>query len=230
MKKRIPIIIILIVIILAFIIGTYFLLYKNDNKAITENSSDIDTMQENIVNDISDETNAVVNESENLDNTITETNNENLEKIEEKQESQITTKNTQSSNKTQSSSANNNSSTPKKEAVTKSPSQATNPKANSTAQSSSDKSSSKQEETKAEPKVERCTNNNNHGIDIGNSKKWFNSKNEAVAYYNDQISYWGNQWENEMIDNATYYKNCPAGYEIWSCMYCGKWTINFYYR
>ena len=191
MKKRIPIIIILIVIILAFIIGTYFLLYKNDNKAITENSSDIDTMQENIVNDISDETNAVVNESENLDNTITETNNENLEKIEEKLESQITTKNTQSS---------------------------------------SDKSSSKQEETKAEPKVERCTNNNNHGIDIGNSKKWFNSKNEAVAYYNDQISYWGNQWENEMIDDATYYKNCPAGYEIWSCMYCGKWTINFYYR
>ena len=155
---------------------------------------------------------------------------EHLEKIEEKQESQITTKNTQSSNKTQSSSANNNSSTPKKEAVTKSPSQATNPKANSTAQSSSDKSSSKQEETKAEPKVERCTNNNNHGMDIGNSKKWFNSKNEAVAYYNDQISYWGNQWENEMIDDATYYKNCPAGYEIWSCMYCGKWTINFYYR
>ena len=43
MKKRIPIIIILIVIILAVIIGIYFLLYKNDNKAITENSSDIDT-------------------------------------------------------------------------------------------------------------------------------------------------------------------------------------------
>ena len=42
MKKRIPIIIILIVIILAVIIGIYFLLYKNDNKAITENSSDID--------------------------------------------------------------------------------------------------------------------------------------------------------------------------------------------
>ena len=87
-----------------------------------------------------------------------------------------------------------------------------------------------QEETKTETKVERCTNNNNHGMDVGNSGKWYNSKGEAIAYYNQQIKYWGEKWENNEIDNDTYYKNCPSGYEVWDCMYCGKWTINFYYR
>ena len=100
---------------------------------------------------------------------------------------------------------------------------------NPTSQSSSSQNN-KQEETKTEQKVERCTNNKNHGMNIGNSGKWFNSKNYAIAYYNQQIKYWGDQWENNKIDNDTYYKNCPSGYEVWDCMYCGKWTINFYYR
>ena len=89
---------------------------------------------------------------------------------------------------------------------------------NPTSQSSSSQNN-KQEETKTEQKVERCTNNNNHGMNIGNSGKWFNSKNDAIAYYNQQIKYWGDQWENNKIDNDTYYKNCPSGYEVWDCMY-----------
>ena len=32
------------------------------------------------------------------------------------------------------------------------------------------------------------------------------------------------------LEDDEYYKNCPTGYEIWSCMYCSKWTINLYYR
>lgn len=92
--------------------------------------------------------------------------------------------------------------------------------------------------TVSEPKVEnkinetptRCTNNNNHSMDVGNSGKWFSSKSEAIAYYNSQISYWGNLWETEAIDDTKYYKNCPSGYEVWNCVYCSKWTINFYYR
>ena len=76
----------------------------------------------------------------------------------------------------------------------------------------------------------RCTNNNNHGMNVGNSEKWFPSKNDAIAYYNSQVSYWGNLWETEKIDDATYYSKCPSGYEVWSCIYCSKWTINFYYR
>ena len=67
-------------------------------------------------------------------------------------------------------------------------------------------------------------------MDGGNSEKWFSSKNDAIAYYNSQVSYWGNLWETEKIDDATYYSKCASGYEVWSCMYCSKWTINFYYR
>lgn len=86
------------------------------------------------------------------------------------------------------------------------------------------------QETKVVKASTRCTNNNNHGMDVGNSEKWFSSKNDAIAYYNSQVSYWGNLWETKKIDDATYYSKCPSGYEVWSCMYCSKWTINFYYR
>lgn len=242
MKKRILLIItILILVILAIVGSLYFISYKNDSQAKSENADEISSMPENIINSITDDTNTVVDEvesnpvEENVEATITETNNENPEVVETKQETQTTTKNTQSSTQTKSSPSNNNSSTQKKETVTQSTSQstATTPTSTPTTQTTSQTSSSqssKQEETKTEPKVERCTNNNNHGMDIGNSGKWFNSKSEAVSYYNSQVSYWGNQWESDTIDDATYYKNCPTGYEVWSCMYCGKWTINFYYR
>ena len=76
----------------------------------------------------------------------------------------------------------------------------------------------------------RCTNNNNHGMNIGNSGKWFNSKQEAVNYYDSLIKTWGDKWENFEVDSDTYDKNCPYGYEVWTCPFCGKWTINFYYR
>lgn len=91
------------------------------------------------------------------------------------------------------------------------------------------KTETKIEETKVETIV-RCTNNNNHGMNIGNSNKWFASKNEAIQYYNSQLKYWGDLWDSFQIESDAYYKNCPSGYEVWSCMYCSKWTINFYYR
>lgn len=241
MKKRILIIIILILVILGIGGSLYFISYKNDSQAKTEKVNETSSMPENIISSIADDTNTVVNEiennpvEENVETTITETNIENPEVVEAKQETQTTTKNTQSSTQTKSGPSNNNSSTPKKENVTQSTSQTTTHTStttsvtNPTSQSSSSQNN-KQEETKTEQKVERCTNNNNHGMNIGNSGKWFNSKNDAIAYYNQQIKYWGDQWENNKIDNDTYYKNCPSGYEVWDCMYCGKWTINFYYR
>jgi len=92
----------------------------------------------------------------------------------------------------------------------------------------------KKEDVKKEEPVVRCTNNNNHGMSVGNTGKWFSSKDEAVAYYKSQVKYWGDWWEGTSVDDteadATYKKNCPSGYEVWSCMYCSKWTINFYYR
>lgn len=86
----------------------------------------------------------------------------------------------------------------------------------------------KQEEPK---KVEtpKCSSNS-HGVGTGNSGKWFNSESEAINYYKSIIKKWGDKWENFEIDDETYNKNCPYGYEDWSCPYCGKWTINFYYN
>ncbi len=86
----------------------------------------------------------------------------------------------------------------------------------------------KQEENK---KIEtyKCSGSN-HGVGVGNSQKWFNSESEAISYYKSIIKNWGDKWENFEIDDETYNKNCPYGYEDWSCPYCSKWTINFYYN
>ena len=88
------------------------------------------------------------------------------------------------------------------------------------------------EETKVEikqPETPKCTDTN-HGVGVGNSNKWFNSKQEAINYYQGIIKTWGDKWEKFEIDDETYQKNCPYGYETWSCPFCEKWTINFYYN
>lgn len=93
----------------------------------------------------------------------------------------------------------------------------------------------KVEEKKPEPKVEekpqvpQCTETK-HSIGVGNTNKWFNSKQEAVSYYDGILKTWGDKWERFEIDSETYDKNCPYRYDVWSCPICGKWTISFYYR
>ncbi len=81
-----------------------------------------------------------------------------------------------------------------------------------------------------EQKIERCTNNLNHGISTGNSNKWFETKEEAISYYNQLRKDYGYKFEHELMSQKEYNKKCPYGYEMWSCMFCNKWTINFYYR
>lgn len=86
----------------------------------------------------------------------------------------------------------------------------------------------KQEEPKI-VEIPKCSGNN-HGAETGNSGKWFNSESDAIKYYKSIIKTWGDKWEKFEIDDETYNKNCPYGYEDWSCPYCGRWTINFYYN
>ena len=86
----------------------------------------------------------------------------------------------------------------------------------------------KQEEPKI-VEVPKCSGNN-HGVGTGNSGKWFNSESDAIKYYKSIIKTLGDKWEKFEIDDETYNKNCPYGYEDWSCPYCGRWTINFYYN
>ena len=87
-------------------------------------------------------------------------------------------------------------------------------------------------ETKEENKqqVERCTNNSNHGIAIGNSNKWFDTREEAISYYEQLISDFGYKLEHGQMTREEYNQKCPYGYEVWSCMFCNKWTINSYFR
>lgn len=91
------------------------------------------------------------------------------------------------------------------------------------------KEETRKEETTSNPVVERCTTNNNHGMSIGNSGKWFKTKAEAIAEYDAEINKWGDKWTNYEISDEEYYKNCPYGYEVWTCPYCNLWTLNYYY-
>ena len=76
---------------------------------------------------------------------------------------------------------------------------------------------------------EHCTNNNNHSIKCGNIGMWFGSRREVVTYFSSVCNTWGTKYKNEKITWEEYTKNCPQGYECWSCSYCGKWTGNFVY-
>lgn len=78
-------------------------------------------------------------------------------------------------------------------------------------------------------KENHCTNNNNHSIKCGNIGMWFGSRREVDTYFSSVCNKWGTKYKNEEITWEEYTKNCPQGYECWSCSYCGKWTGNFVY-
>ena len=71
--------------------------------------------------------------------------------------------------------------------------------------------------------------NGKHYMEVGNVDKWFNTKEEAIAFYNNEINSWADKLSSNEISSEEYYQKCPSGYEVWSCL-CGKWTINYYYR
>lgn len=79
-------------------------------------------------------------------------------------------------------------------------------------------------------KEKHCTNNNNHSIKCGNIGMWFGSRREVDTYFSSVCNKWGTKYKNEEITWEEYTKNCPQGYECWSCSYCGKWTGNFKYN
>lgn len=72
--------------------------------------------------------------------------------------------------------------------------------------------------------------NGNHSMPTGNCGKWFNSRNEAINYYNSVSDMWNSKYDAGEINYEQLHKNCPGGYECWSCSQCGRWTINFKYR
>lgn len=78
-------------------------------------------------------------------------------------------------------------------------------------------------------KTATCTHNGNHSMPCGNSGKWFNNRNECKEYMSQICDMWSQRKANGEITYEEYVKKCPYGYECWTCSYCGKWTVNFYF-
>lgn len=83
--------------------------------------------------------------------------------------------------------------------------------------------------TNTQKKEEKKTNESNNIPKCTHTGNWYNTKAEAISVYDAEINKWGDKWTNYEIDNETYYKNCPKGYEVLSCPICNKWTINLFY-
>lgn len=200
----------------------------NQNETIAEevNINDTETEMEDI----------------SVSNNIEEKQIENVEnKSEEKENSQISNSD---NNKTTKNETKDNKVEKKTETIKTANKQEQQKEQETTKQevAENNKETTKKEETKSEESYTEETINvaekkecigNNHGMGVGNSGKWFETKEEAISYYTNLIDYWDEWWQkadqNDMEADETYYKNCPDGYEIWSCPYCNKWTINLYY-
>lgn len=213
-NKKVVIVTIISMIFIVSLITIMFI-YGSKSTNIASGEDNINTMQEDTVT----EENNIANEI--IDNNV-------QENIIESETNEI-----QQSNEQQLVQETSTQSLPKKENSKTTTSETNQPNQNTPQiqlQQEPTTQVNKQETTTSKPIIEKCTTNNNHGMSVGNSNKWFNSKAEAVAVYESEIKEWGNKWEKFEIDDATYEKNCPYGYEVWSCPYCGKWTINYYYN
>ena len=117
--------------------------------------------------------------------------------------------------------------------VTYSKPKSTTKKQTTTKKSTSTQASKPKETTTKKPATTKPTTTapakHDHSEINGNMGKWFNSRAELNDYYNNVVNYWNNKDENGEITRQEYYKNCPYGYECWSCPVCHKWTGNFYY-
>lgn len=225
MKKKV--IIISILIILLVIIGvTSYCVSKNKISNIQVNEDPILANDLSSVETDNDENaeNLIVEEEQKLDENNIETEEQETETSIQIQTTQPIKSSSKATSKVETQKAETKSEVVKETSTTKeeTPTKVDIPSTTTAVEP--------KQETKVEEKPTRCTNNSNHSMEVGNSGKWFSSKSEAIAYYNSQVSYYSNLWETEQIDDATYYSRCPSGYEVWDCIYCSKWTINFYYR
>lgn len=238
--KKLVFITILSILLICSVVGIWILITpKEDSTTLTQdnamNENTIDDSANTISDEIQPETNSIVTESEPEVEIKTE-----VEKETSKQDNTVVEKNASTTTSTSTTSANKTTSTSKNaqsnntQSTNNTTTKSTNSSSNvQNTQSTEESTSEVVEKTTEKPSTiqpTRCTNNNNHSMDVGNCGEWFNTKSEAIAYYNEKITYWGGLWESYKIEDDEYYKNCPTGYEIWNCIYCSKWTINLYYR
>lgn len=89
----------------------------------------------------------------------------------------------------------------------------------------------KAQETKPiqENKVKQCTNEE-HAKISGNTNKWYDTKEDAIAFAETEQKKWGEKWTNFEIDDEEYDEKCPYSHKEWDCPNCKKWTLDLYYR
>ena len=97
---------------------------------------------------------------------------------------------------------------------------------------SNDKKSTEVTKPKVEPEKPKVTESKEckHYPEVGNSGKWYNSKQDAINEYKTMIKEYGDKWKNDEMSDDEFKAKSPCGYDTWDCMYCGKYTINYHYR
>ena len=71
--------------------------------------------------------------------------------------------------------------------------------------------------------------NGEHTSDAGNTGIWFDSKDDAVEYYNSIVDDLKEQLSNGEITQDEYDEQRPTGYSMWPCANCGKYTLSINY-
>lgn len=179
---------------------------SGDVEIKTENTVDVNTVGEQVINVSATDKNGNVNKAE-VKITVIEKKEEQTESTSQKSSSKKATSSTIKSNNT----SNNNTSS-------------------NSNKSNNNSSASKPNNNGGSATTTSGCASGNHSMPTGNSGKWFNSRSEAISYNDTVCEKWNNKIDNNEISYNEYIKNCPSGYECWSCSRCGKWTINFKYH
>lgn len=183
---------------------------SGDVEIKTENTVDVNDIGEQVINVSATDKNGNVNKAE-VKITVIEKKEEQTENTTQKSSS----KNSTSSSSVKNSNTGNNTSS--------------NSKKNNSSSSTTSSASKPNNNSGGTTTTSGCASGN-HSMPTGNCGKWFNSRNEAISYNDAVCDKWNNKIDNNEISYSEYVKNCPSGYECWSCSHCGKWTINFKYH
>ena len=234
MKKRVIIILVLVLVWISLFVSSAFVVIHSGRQEVAKVQDEIPIENEvNTDDTVSDIANNEVEESNNNEQTNENVSSNNVEnKIETNTPKPTTATETKENTKVTMKESNNQSN--QKTQIVNNPQPTTQTQQNPQIETKVEQPKST-ETNKTEEKL-KCVGNK-HFMEVGNSNKWFNTEAEAVAYYKSIIKTWGDKLESFTDVNSEefkafskeYDKNCPYGYEDWSCI-CGKWTINFYYN
>lgn len=183
---------------------------SGDVEIKTENTVDVNTVGEQVINVSATDKNGNINKTE-VKITVIEKKEEQTESTTQKSSSKKSTSssstksNNTGNNKTSSNSNKNNSS------------------------SSTTSSASKPNNNGGSTTTTSGCASGNHSMPTGNIGKWFNSRNEVENYVISVSNMWEKKYSDGIITWEEKCANCPQGYEAWSCSRCGKWTGNFKY-